>query len=367
MKGKTLIISLLAGASVLMCACGEKRHEAAAQEYPVAEVGQSAVEVTNDYPATIRGRQDIEIYPQVSGKIVRVAVTEARRVAKGQTLFVIDQVPYRAALQNAEANVRAARAAAATARQTYAGKRELFDQKVVSEFELNTSHNAMLTAEAQLAQAEAQEVSARNNLSYTVVKSPANGVVGTIPYRVGALVSSSSASPLTTVSDNSEMYVYFSMPENSMLALIRKYGSVENTIKQMPAVRLRLNDGTVYGKPGRVESISGVIDTQTGAVSLRAAFPNTGGLLHSGGSGNVLITESIGNALTIPQGATYELQDKVFVYRVVNGKAKSTRIEVTPLNEQKRYVVRSGLKRGDVIVTEGAGLLQDGAAIKVRK
>ena len=163
------------------------------------------------------------------------------------------------------------------------------------------------------------------------------------------------------------MYVYFSMPENSMLALIRKYGSVDKTIKQMPAVQLRLTDGTLYGKKGRVESISGVIDRQTGAVSLRAAFPNTGGLLHSGGSGNVLITEGIGSALTIPQGATYELQDKVFVYRVVDGKAKSTRIEVTPLNEQKKYIVRSGLKPGDVIVAEGAGMLQDGAAVKVRK
>ena len=363
---RKIIFTLLAVA-LLASSCKEQRQEASRQAYPVITVQKSAVEVTNDYPATIRGRQDIEIYPQVSGKIVKVAVTEGQRVSRGQTLFVIDQVAYRAALQNAEANVRAARAAAATARQTYVGKRELFEQKVVSEFELNTAHNAMLTAEAQLAQAKAQEVSARNDLSYTVVASPANGVVGTIPYRVGALVSSSSASPLTTVSDNSEMYVYFSMPENSMLALIRKYGSVDKTIKQMPAVQLRLNDGTVYGKKGRVESISGVIDRQTGAVSLRAAFPNTGGLLHSGGSGNVLITEGIGSALTIPQGATYELQDKVFVYRVVDGKAKSTRIEVTPLNEQKKYIVRSGLKPGDVIVAEGAGMLQDGAAVKVRK
>lgn len=363
---RKIIFTLLAVA-LLASSCKEQQQEASRQAYPVITVQKSAVEVTNDYPATIRGRQDIEIYPQVSGKIVKVAVTEGQRVSRGQTLFVIDQVAYRAALQNAEANVRAARAAAATARQTYVGKRELFEQKVVSEFELNTAHNAMLTAEAQLAQAKAQEVSARNDLSYTVVASPVNGVVGTIPYRVGALVSPSSASPLTTVSDNSEMYVYFSMPENSMLALIRKCGSVDKTIKQMPAVQLRLNDGTLYGKQGRVESISGVIDRQTGAVSLRAAFPNTGGLLHSGGSGNVLITEGIGSALTIPQGATYELQDKVFVYRVVDGKVKSTRIEVTPLNEQKKYIVRSGLKPGDVIVAEGAGMLQDGAAVKVRK
>ena len=238
--------------------------------YPVVTVAQSAVEVTEDYPATIRGRQDIEIFPQVTGKITRVAVTEGERVCRGQTLFIIDQVPYEAALQTAIANVEAASAAVATAQLTYDGKRQLFDQKVISQFELSTAHNALLTAQAQQAQAEAQELNARNNLSYTIVTSPADGVVGTIPYRVGALVSSSSASPLTTVSDNSVMYVYFSLPENRMLSLIRRYGSVEQTLRQMPAVTLRLNDGTSYGVEGRVESISGVIDAQTGAVSLRA-------------------------------------------------------------------------------------------------
>lgn len=162
-------------------------------------VNASSVETTDDYPATIRGRQDIEIYPQVSGKIVKVAVTEGERVRRGQTLFIIDQVPYRAALHTATANVQAAKANVATAQLTYDGKKELFDQKVISQFELSTAKNALLTARAQQAQAEAQEVDARNNLSYTVVTSPADGVVGTIPYRVGTLVSSSSAQALTTV------------------------------------------------------------------------------------------------------------------------------------------------------------------------
>lgn len=260
--------TVLCGACLV--SCQNKTTEEKPQAYPVVTVAQSAVEVTEDYPATIRGRQDIEIFPQVSGKITRVAVTEGERVCRGQTLFIIDQVPYEAALQTAIANVEAASAAVATAQLTYDGKRQLFDQKVISQFELSTAHNALLTAQAQQAQAEAQELNARNNLSYTVVTSPADGVVGTIPYRVGALVSSSSASPLTTVSDNSVMYVYFSLPENRMLSLIRRYGSVEQTLRQMPAVTLRLNDGTSYGVEGRVESISGVIDAQTGAVSLRA-------------------------------------------------------------------------------------------------
>ncbi len=351
-----------------LTACGNERSFSDVQRvYPVFTVSASAVETVDDYPATIRGRQDIEIYPQVSGKITRVSVIEGQRVYKGQTLFIIDQIPYQAALQTAVANVKAAKANVSTAQLTYDGKKELFDQKVISQFELSTAGNALLTAKAQQAQAEAQEVNARNNLSYTVVTSPADGVVGTIPYREGALVGPTSTQPLTTVSDNSVMYVYFSMPESRLLSLVRRYGSVEEALQQMPSVDLRLNDGTVYDRQGRVESISGVLDLQTGTASFRAAFPNPTGLLHSGGAGNVLITEKLDSALTIPQAATYELQDKVFAYRVIDGKTKSTPIEVTPLNGRKLYIVRSGLSAGETIVAEGVGLLQDGVAITVKQ
>lgn len=366
MKQQRLIIPFLVGA-VLLTACEEKRQETEPQAYPVITVSRSTVKITESYPATIRGRQDVEIYPQVSGKITRVAVTEGERVRKGQTLFVIDQVPYQAALQTAEANVEAACAAVATAQLTYDGKRQLFEQDVISQFELSTAENALLTAKAQEAQAEAQELSARNNLSYTTITSPTDGVVGTIPYRAGALVSSSSASPLTTVSDNSVMHVYFSLPESRMLSLIRRHGSVEQTLKDMPDVGLRLNDGSVYESQGRVESISGVIDSQTGSVSFRAAFPNPTGLLHSGGAGNILITKTLNEALTIPQGATFELQDKIFVYRVIDGKAKATRVEVTPLPEENTYIVNNGLKAGEQIVSEGVGLLQEGANIIIKE
>lgn len=353
--------------SMCLASCQHGTTEEKPQEYSVFTVIASAVETVDDYPATIRGRQDIEIYPQVSGKITRVAVVEGQRVRKGQTLFIIDQIPYQAALQTAVANVKAAKANVSTAQLTYDGKKELFDQKVISQFELSTAENALLTAEAQQAQAEAQEVDARNNLSYTVVTSPADGVIGTIPYREGALVGPTSTQPLTTVSDNSVMYVYFSMPESRLLSLVRRYGSVDEALKQMPSVNLRLNDGTMYDRQGRVESISGVLDVQTGTASFRAAFPNPTGLLHSGGAGNVLITERLDSALTIPQAATYELQDKVFAYRVIDGKAKSTPIEVTPLNGRKLYIVRNGLDIGETIVAEGVGLLQDGAAITVKK
>ena len=243
-------------------------------EYAVMTIATTDREIPSNYSATIRGRQDIAIYPQVSGTISQLCVNEGQKVAKGQTLFIIDQVPYKAALQTAEA-----KAGVATAQLTYDSKKELFARNVVSQFDLSTANNNLLTAKAQLAQAEAQRVNAANNLSYTVVKAPTDGVVGTLPYRVGALVSASIPQPLTTVSDNSEMYVYFSMTENQLLALTRQYGSIAETLKSMPGVQLQLSDGSTYDQTGRVESISGVIDTSTGSVSLRAAFPNPNGLL----------------------------------------------------------------------------------------
>ena len=238
--------------------------------------------------------------------------------------------------------MEAAKATLATAQLTYDSKQELYRQNVVSEFDLSTAKNSLLAAKAQLAQVKAQEVNARNNLSYTVVKSPADGVVGTLPYRVGALVSASLPEALTTVSDNSDMYVYFSMTENQLLGLIRQYGSKEEALKQMPAIDLLLNDKSAYSEKGRIETISGVIDRSTGTVSLRAVFPNEGGLLHSGGAGNVIVPVQKAGAMVMPQAATYEIQDKVFVYKVVNGKAQSAPVQVTRVNGGKEYIVDSG-------------------------
>ena len=333
-------------------------------EYAVMTIATTDREIPSNYSATIRGRQDIAIYPQVSGTISQLCVNEGQKVAKGQTLFIIDQVPYKAALQTAEANVEAAKAGVATAQLTYDSKKELFARNVVSQFDLSTAENNLLTAKAQFAQAEAQRVNAANNLSYTVVGSPSNGVVGTLPYKVGALVGPSTPQPLTTVSDNSEMYVYFSMTENQLLNLTREYGSIDNTLKNMPDVQLRLNDGTIYDAAGRIEAISGVIDTSTGSVQLRAAFPNKNGLLHSGGSGNVILPHIYKACIVVPQAATFELQDKVYVYKVVDGKASSALISVDKISNGREYIVNSGLVPGDVIVAEGVGLIREGTPIQ---
>ena len=320
--------------------------------------------VKPSYSATIRGRQDIDIYPQVSGTIEKLCVTEGQTVRRGQLLFVIDQIPYRAALKTAVANVEAARAAMATAELTYNSNKELYAQKVVSEFSLKTAENTYLTAKAQLTQAEAQEVNARNNLSYTEVKSPSDGVVGALPYRVGALVGANLPYPLTTVSDNSDMYVYFSMTENQLLALTRQYGSMDEALKNMPEVELILNDNSVYNKKGVIESISGVIDRQTGTVMARVVFPNESRLLHSGASGTVVVPSIYKDCIAIPQGATVQMQDKVVVYKVVDGKAVSTLITVAGISDGREYVVLSGLQSGDEIISEGAGLMREGTQVK---
>lgn len=363
---QTFVKAALVACCMAAVACGQAPTAMGPGEYAVMTVATTDREIPSNYSATIRGRQDIAIYPQVSGTISELRVNEGQQVSKGQTLFIIDQVPYQAALQTAEANVEAAKAGVATAQLTYDSKKELFAKNVVSQYDLSTANNTLLTAKAQLAQAEAQRVNAANNLSYTVVKAPANGVVGTLPYRVGALVSASIPQPLTTVSDNSEMYVYFSMTENQLLGLTRQYGSIAETLKSMPAVQLQLSDGSIYDQPGRVESISGVIDTSTGSVSLRAAFPNPNGLLHSGGAGNVILPSIFKDCIVVPQAATFELQNKVYVYKVVDGKAASSMIEVEKISNGREYIARTGLVPGDVIVAEGVGLLREGTPIRIK-
>ena len=352
--------------SLAAVACGQAPTAMGPGEYAVLTIATTDREIPTNYSATIRGRQDIDIYPQVSGTIWQLCVNEGQNVSKGQTLFIIDQVPYKAALQTAEANVAAAEASVATAQLTYDSKKELFARNVVSQFDLSTAENNLLTAKAQLAQAEAQRVNAANNLSYTVVKAPSNGVVGTLPYRVGALVSASMPQPLTTVSDNSTMYVYFSMNENQLLSLTRRYGSMAETLKNMPDVQLQLNDGSMYDRTGRVESISGVIDTSTGSVSLRAAFPNPDGLRHGGGSGNVILTSTFKDCIVVPQAATFELQDKVYVYKLVDGKASSAMVEVENISNGTEYIVKSGVVPGDVIVAEGVGLMREGTPVRAK-
>ena len=350
---------------ILFVSCSEekqKKHEAA--HYQTMVVSRKDMTLERPYSARMTGKQIVEVRPQVSGCITRILTGEGEAVRKGQTLFVIDQVPYRAALEVAEATRKSAEARLATARMNYENEARLQEGHVVSDMSVETMHNALLEAEAALAQAKAQEVNARNNLSYTEVKSPVNGVASMIPWHVGSLVSSSISEPLVTVADDSEMYVYFSISEHQALDLISQYGSIAAFISKAPAVSLRLNNGREYGQQGRISAVSGTVDAQTGAVALRATFPNADGLLHHGGSATVIVPTHRTDCIVIPQEATYELQNRMFVYRVVNGKTKSTPVTLFPQNNGQEYIVEDGISEGDTIIAEGAGLLKDGIEIK---
>lgn len=361
---KKLFLYTEIGCLLLATSCSNTPHTAETGRYNTMTMTAESRTLNQNYTAVITGRQCVEIRPQVSSTITEVCIEEGAKVTKGQTLFIIDQVPYKAALQTAVANVKSAEAAVATARMTASSKEELFNEHVVSAFDLQTARNQLLEAEAALEQAQAAEISARNDLSYTEVKSLVNGVASMIPYRVGALVDASITTPLATVSDDGEMYVYFSMTENQVLSLIRENGTLEEAMKQMPEVELRLSDGLMYAHKGKIDAMSGTIDTGTGSVSLRATFPNPERMLRNGGSGTVVFPYQMDNVLVVPQEATYEIQDKIFVYRVTDGKATSTPVTVFPVDNGKEYIIEQGLKAGDVIVAEGAGLLQEGTLIE---
>ena len=364
MKKALFLLSVLFG--IFFTSCKDKSTETTKEEpaYLTMEIELSDRTLTTGYPATISGVQTVEIRPQVSGMITDIRIEEGESVRKGQVLFVIDQTPYKAAYKIAAANVQSSEAALSTAQLIYDSNKELYEQKVVSEFDLMTAKNDLIEAQARLALCKAEEVNASNNLSYTEVRSPVNGVASMIPYRVGALVNSNITQPLVTVSDDSYVYAYFSMAENQMLDMVLQYGSLNAAIKQMPEVELIMSNGQSYEHKGKINAISGTISESTGSVSIRAMFNNRNHLLRNGGSGTIIIPTERKNCIVIPKTATYELQDRIFTYRVIDGKASSTEIIVSPQNNGTEYIVEKGLNVGDIIVAEGAGLVKDGAKIK---
>ncbi len=358
-------LGLLVCCLALLSSCGQgNKSTGSAPEIAVMEVNTTTANLTNSYPATIKGKQDVEIRPMVSGFITKLHVDEGAVVRKGQVLFTIDPVQYQAAVQTAKATVETAKAALSTQELTTANKRELNKKQIISDYDLKMSENQLAQAKATLAQAEAQLINAKNNLSYTQVTSPSDGVVGTIPYRVGSLVSASIATPLTTVADISEMYAYFSMTERQLLSMIREGGTMKEILDKMPDVQLQLIDGTMYADSGRVETISGVIDQTTGSVNMRALFPNKHNILRSGGTGNVVFPNPLHDVIMIPQSATTEIQDKRFVFVLqADNTLKNTEIKVFTLDDGKYFYVTEGLKKGDKIAIEGVQSLKDGQAV----
>lgn len=363
---KSRLILMAASCIALLSSCGgggSAQQGGNAPKITVMTLSTTTSHLTNSYPATIKGKQDVDIRPMVSGFITRLHVDEGSFVRRGQVLFTIDQTQYLAAVNQAKAAVESAKATVATQQLTVDNRRRLNEKNITSDYDLQMQENQLASAKAGLAQAEAALTNAQKNLQYTTVTSPTDGVVGQIPYRLGSLVSPSSAQPLTTVSDLSNMYAYFSMTERELLQMTESNGA-EDILKSFPDVRLQLIDGSIYSETGHVETISGDIDMTTGSVNLRALFPNPKKVLRRGSTVNVVFPNDLENIILVPQSATFEVQDKRFVYLLQSDNTvKTTEITCHPVTDGKNFVVLGGVKSGDKIATEGIQTLHDGAAI----
>jgi len=358
MKQKKILMVIAASALLVGCSGGGGRPQFGDNEYPVTavEVGSAAMQST--YPAIINGIQDVEIRPKVSGFLTQINVVEGQTVSAGQVMFVIDNETYQATVRQAQAAVNTAQSQVNTAKLTFENAKQLHANRVVGDYELQTAENSYESAKAQLAQAQANLANAKEQLSFCYVKSPAKGVVGTLPLKKGALVNTNSV--LTHVADISQMEVYFSMTEKDMLALSKAEGGLRGAVDALPAVKLLLADGTEYGHEGKVMTASGVIDQATGSVQLKARFPNPDHLLKSGGSGSIIIPRTANEAIVIPQSVVSEVQNKKFIYLLGDSnRVVYTEIKVDPQNDGMTYVVTEGLKVGDKYVTNGITKLTD--------
>ena len=353
---KMMMLAAVA-ATLVSCGGGGGRPQFGDNEFPVLAVGTSSADMQSTYPATIKGVQDVEIRPKASGFITQINVKEGQTVGAGQVLFVIDNETAQQQVRQAQAAVNTAQQQCNTAKLTYENSKKLHESRVIGDYELQTSQNSFEVAQAQLAQAQAALASAKEQLSYCYVKSPAAGVVGTLPFKKGALVSSSNV--LTTVSNNSSMEVYFSVTEKAAMQL-QAAG-----LQSLPSVKLLLADGTTYGHEGKVTKMSGVIDQATGSVQLIALFQNPERLLKSGGAGTIVIPRQATDAIIIPQSCVSEVQNKKFIYLLgSDNKVKYSEIKVDAQNDGVNYIVTEGLKTGDKYVTNGVTKLTDGMEIK---
>lgn len=364
MKNRLLILSI--AACGLLAACGGTP-TFEPTSYPTAVIEPQSRTFNLMFAAKVTGRQDVSVYPRVEGTLTQITVSEGQRIRKGQTLFVIDQRPFMLALQSAEAGTAAARAQLATAKSNYESNKMLYEKHIVSSYVVETAQNEYQSAQAQLAVAQAQEAQARTNLGYCTITSPVNGVVGTLPYRVGDLVGSGMSEPLTVVSDNSRVQARFSINEHMYTGLTAwaAMTHAKSVLEGAPEVQLRLMSGDIYPLKGKIISVSGVVDPLTGAVPVIAEFDNPHGVLTSGISAMLLYPEKYDSAIVIPQSAAYKLQDKILTYVVApDSTARCVLIDIEETGDGQEYVVTSGLKFGDEIVTSGVNSLQEGVKVK---
>lgn len=359
---------------VFLASCGSKEEAPAAanmiKTYQVLEVEPRSTTIQVDYPATIEGTENVEIRPKVDGFVDKILVDEGQFVKKGQLLFTISAPQYEQLVRTAKASVKSAEAAVSTAKLQVQKTKSLVEKSIVNKYELQEADLILQTRIAELAQAEANLVNANVNFGYTKIASPVNGVIGSITFKTGSLVSGSTVKPLTTVSNITDIYAYFSMNEKQLLEFIRntKGADFNQKVAHFPAVSLMLSDGSLYPEKGKIGSVNGLINPQTGTARIRATFSNKLNLLRSGGSAQVLIPQEISNGFLIPQRAISDIQGKKFAFIVGKGGViRSVLVEMMEATSGHFYIVTKGVKAGDLVVLEGVQFLKDGMKVKTTK
>lgn len=355
---------------IILSSCGNKKDKdktaGAPNSYPVITLSPKTANIYSDYPATIQGMQNIEIRPKIDGYVADIYVDEGASVKKGQLLFRINAPQYEQDVKTTEANIKIAQADVNAAKMNVDKVRPLVEGDIVSPYQLESAKYTLESKQGTLAQANAALNNAKTNLSYTQIYSPVDGVIGILPYKIGSLVSSTTANPLTTVSNIENIYAYFSINERQGLDFFMsaKGVTMQQKLTTLPPVTLVLANGDLLPKTGKVETASGLINAETGSINMRATFPNHDGLVRSGSSAVVRIPRTIDGALLIPQKATYQIQGKLFVYVVdTSNKVKSAEI-TTNASSGDAYVVTKGVKAGDKIVADGISNLREGLQIK---
>jgi membrane fusion protein (multidrug efflux system) len=372
---QSIHLALIILGSAALSSCGAKNDKAAqaaaaanqVKDYKVLQLQPRNATLNTEYPASIQGQQNIEIRPKVDGYVAKIYVDEGAVVKRGQLLFRINAPQYEQEVRTAAASIASAQADVSAANMAVSKVRPLVERDIVSKFELESAQYTYQAAVAKLAQARAALANARTNLGYTSITSPVDGVVGSIPFRLGSLVSSANTQPLTTVSSIGNVFAYFAVNEKLLLEFSKdaNHLTFAQQIKKLPPVSLLLADGTLYDHTGRIETVNGLINTATGSVNVRATFPNPNGLIRSGSSATVRIPSEVKNGILVPQSATFELQDKRFVVAVgADSITHNVPIQIRQNTAGQFFVVDAGLKAGDRIVIEGVATLKEGTKIK---
>jgi membrane fusion protein (multidrug efflux system) len=367
----TLFVILLT--IIFFFSCSQRKQKNQTQpprEYSVLVLFPRIITVHHDFPATMQGQQVIEVRPMISGYIQEIYVNEGDHVKNGQLLFKIKNPVYEQEVVTARASIMRAESDVHTAEMDIEKIRPLVEKQIVSGYRLKAAELTLESRKAALAQAQAELVNAQTNLGYTNIRSPHDGIIGTIPFKVGALVGSNNPEPLTTLSDIDNVIAYFSWDEKRLLDFHSHSGgtTLEEKINDLPPATLILANASEYQEKGKIEMASGLISTQTGSATLKAIFPNPGGLIRSGASATIRIPETIDSALVFPQSATYELQNKYFVYDVgPDSTVSPVSFNPVPSDDGKFYIVLHGLNPGDRVVIEGVNSLRDGMKIIPRE